>query len=60
MRRYKVAELLEKVQRAGFKLEFETSFVILLLPAMLVSRLRKQGPQQAEDQQAEFTAAKVA
>lgn len=54
VRRYKVAELREKVQRAGFKLEFETSFVSLLLTAMLVSRLRKQGSQQAEDEQAEL------
>ena len=54
VRRYKEAELREKVQRAGFKLEFETSFVSLLLPAMLVSRLRKQGPQQADDELAEL------
>jgi len=54
VRRYKVAELREKVQRAGFKLEFETSFVSLLLPAMLASRLRKQGPQQADDELAEL------
>lgn len=42
VRRYKMGELREKVQRAGFKLEFETSFVSLLLPAMLASRLGKQ------------------
>ncbi|MDO8264602.1 MAG: class I SAM-dependent methyltransferase [Gallionella sp.] len=42
VRRYKVGELREKVLRAGFKLEFETSFVSLLLPAMLASRLTKQ------------------
>lgn len=42
VRRYKVGELREKVLRAGFKVEFETSFVSLLLPAMLASRLTKQ------------------
>ena len=54
VRRYKEAELCEKVQRAGFKLEFETSFVSLLLPAMMVSRLRKQDPQRANDELAEL------
>ena len=39
VRRYKVGELREKVLRAGFTLVFETSFVSLLLPAMLASRL---------------------
>lgn len=42
VRRYKVKELREKVLRAGFRIEFETSFVSLLLPAMLASRLNKQ------------------
>lgn len=42
VRRYKVGELREKVQRAGFTLAYETSFVSLLLPAMLASRLGKQ------------------
>ena len=42
VRRYKVGELREKVLRAGFKLEFETSFVSLLLPAMFASRLGKR------------------
>ena len=41
VRRYRVGELREKVLRAGFKLEFETSFVSLLLPAMLASRIKK-------------------
>lgn len=49
VRRYKVGELREKVQRAGFTLEFETSFVSLLLPAMLASRLGKQG-KKADDE----------
>lgn len=47
-RRYRVGELREKVLRAGFKLQFETSFVSLLLPAMLASRLNKgQAKEQA-------------
>jgi len=49
VRRYRVSELREKVLRAGFKLEFETSFVSLLLPAMLASRLTKQQGNARED-----------
>ena len=41
VRRYKVGELREKVLRAGFTLVFETSFVSLLLPVMLASRLAR-------------------
>jgi hypothetical protein len=44
VRRYRVGELRAKVQRAGFTLAFETSFVSLLLPEMLASRLHKQRP----------------
>ena len=39
VRRYRVGELRDKVQRAGFRVELGTSFVSLLLPAMLVSRM---------------------
>lgn len=42
VRRYKIGELREKVLRAGFKVEFETSFVSILLPAMAASRLTKR------------------
>ena len=42
VRRYKTGELREKALRAGFKLQFETSFVSLLLPAMVASRFTKQ------------------
>ena len=49
VRRYKVGELRKKVLRAGFKLEFETSFVSLLLPAMLASRLTKKRVKAQED-----------
>jgi SAM-dependent methyltransferase len=38
-RRYARAELEEKLLSAGFRIELRTSFVFLLLPAMLASRL---------------------
>ncbi len=38
VRRYRAGELREKVTRVGFQVLFETSFVSLLLPAMIVSR----------------------
>lgn len=44
VRRYKVGEMREKLLRAGFTTVLDTSFVSLLLPAMLVSRLSKRGP----------------
>lgn len=44
-RRYVRKELLDKVTRAGFRVDYVTSFVALLLPLMLVSRmLPKSGP----------------
>lgn len=55
VRRYKVGELREKVLRAGFRLEFETSFVSLLLPAMLASRLTKRRERAPEDAMSEFS-----
>lgn len=48
-RRYTRGELVEKVQAAGFKLEYVGSFVSLLLPAMLISRWLQKSAQ-AEDQ----------
>ena len=54
VRRYKVGELREKLQRAGFKIEFDTSFVSLLLPAMLASRLSKRQKQMREDSMPEL------
>ena len=49
-----MSELREKVQRAGFQIEFETSFVSLLLPAMVASRLiQKRGTPQ-DDPMAEL------
>lgn len=41
-RRYTRAELVEKTVRAGFRVEYATSFVSLLLPLMLASRWSKQ------------------
>jgi SAM-dependent methyltransferase len=41
VRRYSRSELVEKVSMAGFKVERVTSFVSLLLPLMLVSRLNQ-------------------
>ena len=39
VRRYTRQELQQKLRTAGFKVEWQTSFVSLLLPMMLVSRL---------------------
>ena len=48
-RRYRRRELVEKVQRAGFEIERLTSFVSLLLPAMIGSRiLGRQGKGERE------------
>lgn len=55
VRRYKIGELREKVLRAGFKLEFETSFVSLLLPAMLASRLTKKKMKVQDDSMSELS-----
>lgn len=41
-RRYRARELREKVERAGFRVVRMTSFVSLLLPLMMLSRLRRQ------------------
>lgn len=42
VRRYRLGELRDKVRRVGFHVEFETSFVSLLLPIMLASRLAQR------------------
>jgi SAM-dependent methyltransferase len=44
VRRYASSELQAKMAAAGFKIAFDTSFVSLLLPAMLASRLKKRRP----------------
>jgi SAM-dependent methyltransferase len=40
-RRYTRKELVEKVERAGFKIRYATSFVSFLLPLMLLSRSKR-------------------
>jgi SAM-dependent methyltransferase len=42
MRRYKRADLVAKVRNAGFEVLGSTSFVSLLMPALLVSRIGKK------------------
>lgn len=57
-RRYTRAELTEKTARAGFRVEYATSFVSLLLPLMLASRgLKKSGSDM--DKQMEAVGLKV-
>ena len=46
VRRYRAQELKIKIERAGFKITRITSFVSLLLPLMLVSRLSQKRPNQ--------------
>jgi SAM-dependent methyltransferase len=43
VRRYTRAELVRKVEAAGFRVAWTSSFVSLLLPAMALSRLGKRG-----------------
>jgi len=54
VRRYTAKELRDKVQAAGFVVCFETSFVSLLLPAMLASRLGKRRHQARRDELSEL------
>ena len=44
VRRYRAGELKDKVERAGFEVVKMTSFVSLLLPIMIVARLKKRNP----------------
>lgn len=53
-RRYTRRDLVEKVRRAGFRIVRLTSFVSLLLPAMVLSRLAKQRSDEPFDPFAEF------
>jgi hypothetical protein len=48
-RRYTRRELVRKVQRAGFTLLRVTSFVFLLLPILVVSRIPRRGTNSAFD-----------
>jgi SAM-dependent methyltransferase len=53
-RRYSKAELHEKVRKAGFRLKRSSSFVSLLLPLMLISRLSSKKKQVEFDPTDEF------
>lgn len=44
VRRYRRAEMLDRVEGAGFEILRATSFVTSLLPLMLLARLRRQSP----------------
>lgn len=48
-RRYTRRELVDKAHRAGFEVEYVSSFISLLLPAMMASRVMQKSDQ-AEDQ----------
>lgn len=54
VRRYRSGELREKVRRAGFRVEMQTSFVSLLLPAMFASRLAQRNAPADSDPMAEL------
>jgi SAM-dependent methyltransferase len=53
-RRYSRAEMLGKVRQAGFDIPYHSSFVSLLLPVMLASRLRKRVASDRFDPSAEL------
>lgn len=54
IRRYSLSELKAKVERAGFKTLRTTSFVSLLLPLMLIARLKQRLTNNELDPAAEF------
>jgi SAM-dependent methyltransferase len=54
VRRYSVSELKAKVKRAGFRTLRATSFVSLLLPLMLIARLKRRPANREFDPAAEF------
>ena len=54
VRRYSLSELKTKVERAGFKTLRTTSFVSLLLPLMLIARLKQRLTNNELDPTAEF------
>ncbi len=59
-RRYARAELLGRVERAGFKVEYVSSFVSLLLPVMLASRLLQKTDSADDQMDAGFKIGKLA
>ena len=58
-RRYAARELTTKVAAAGFRIVMTTSFVSLLLPLMLLSRLRQRAPRADYDPLAELRVGRV-
>jgi SAM-dependent methyltransferase len=53
-RRYRRGELETKLRRNGFEVLFSSSFMVLLLPLMAASRLRRRGDEQDADVFNEF------
>ena len=58
-RRYTRGELVQKAARAGFQVEYVSSFVSLLLPAMMLSRLMQKSDQAADQMDAGFKIGKM-
>lgn len=54
VRRYSARDLKHKVQHAGFTVARVTSFVSLLLPLMMLSRIRMRNPDRSYDRLAEL------
>lgn len=54
-RRYSRAEMVGKLQRAGFEVLYTTSFVTTLFPFMWLSRLRDRGQAPSSDETADFS-----
>lgn len=59
-RRYTRSGLLSRVEHAGFKVEYVGSFVALLLPVMLASRLLQKSADAADQMDAGFKISKLA
>lgn len=59
-RRYTRSELLEIVRLAGFEVEYVGSFISLLLPVMLISRLMQKSSQAEDQMDAGFKIGKLA
>lgn len=54
VRRYESADLIQKIDRAGFKVVFASSFVSLLLPGMWLSRKLEKDTDKVIDESYEF------
>ena len=60
VRRYEARELRDKLLQAGFRIVMMTSFVSLLLPLMMASRLTRRAPRADYDVLAELRVGRVA